>query len=494
MRAGLVAMALASAAFGASVSPAGKLAEAVKNGERSAAITLINQKINVNTPEADGTTAIAWATRQDDLDLVDRLIRAGADVKADNRYGVTPLSLACINGNAAMIEKLLKAGADPNATGAEDETPLMTVARTGSVPAAKVLLAHGAKADARETWHGETALMWAAAQQHPEMVKALIDAGADVNAVSTVVKWERQTTAEPREKWLPLGGFTPLMFAAREGCVECAKVLIDAKADVNLADPDGITPMVNSIINGHYDVATLLLEKGADPNLSDKTGRAALYAAVDAHTMPASNRPSPDESHNDSTSLELIKGLLAKGASVNMQLKTQQPYRTKVDRGNDTMLTTGTTPMVRAAKAGDTAVMAMLLAKGADPKLATRNGINPLMAAAGLGSKEEDAVGRKKTEKEIIDSIDLCLKAGVDLNAVDSRGQTALHGAAQKGWDQVVQYLADHGAKLTVKDQKGLTPVDAAMGREGGLGFDNTTGDVHESTAALLGKLIAAKQ
>jgi ankyrin repeat protein len=209
--------------------------------------------------------------------------------------------------------------------------------------------------------------------------------------------------------------------------------------------------------------------------------------------MPASNRPSPDESGNDMSSLDLIRSLLAHGASVNMQLKTQQPYRTKVDRGNDTMLTTGATPILRAAKAGDTVVIALLLAKGADAKLATRNGINPVMAAAGLGTKEEDTVGRKKTEKDAVDSIELCLKAGVDVNSVDSRGQTALHGAAQKGWNQVVQYLADHGAKLNVKDQKGLTPVDAAMGLAGGLGFDNTTGDVHETTAALLRQLISAK-
>jgi uncharacterized protein len=156
------------------------------------------------------------------------------------------------------------------------------------------------------------------------------------------------------------------------------------------------------------------------------------------------------------------------------------------------MLTTGTTPILRAAKAGDTVVIALLLARGADPKLATRNGINPIMAAAGLGTKEEDTVGRKKTEKEAIDSIELCLKAGTDINAVDSRGQTALHGAAQKGWNQVVQYLADHGAKIDVKDKKGLTPLDAAMGLAGGLGFDNTTGDVHESTAALLRQLAAS--
>jgi ankyrin repeat protein len=448
----------------------------------------------VNAPEPDGTTPLMRAVREDKSAEVDRLLRAGADVKAANRYGVTALSLACINGNAAVIDKLLKAGADPNAPGPESETPLMTVAHTGNVDAAKLLLAHGAKVDAREAWHGETALMWAAAQRHPEMVAALIAAGADVNAISTVVHWERQATAEPREKWLPPGGFTPLLFAARENCVACVRVLAEHGANLNLADPDGITPMVNSIINGHYDVAALLLEKGADPNLFDKTGRAALYAAVDSHTMPYSNRPSPDESPNDISSFDLIKSLIAHGAQVNMQLKSQQPYRSKVDRGDDTMLTTGTTPILRAAKAGDVPIIALLLEKGADPKLSTRNGINPVMAAAGLGTNESDGVGRKKTQKDAIDSIDLLLKAGVDINAVDSRKESALFGAAQKGWDEVVQYLADHGARLNDKDQKGLTPLDASMGLAGGLGFDNMTGDVHESTAALLKKLIAARQ
>lgn len=494
MRPALLAgsLALAAAAFGATAGiDAKKLVDAVKNGDKATALNLLRQKADVNAPEADGTTALEWAARQDDLDMADRLIRAGADAKAANRYGVTPLSLASVNGNAAMIEKLLKAGADANAAGPEGETPLMTVARTGSVAAAKVLLAHGAKVDARENWHGETALMWAAAQQHPDMVKELIANGADVNAISTVVKWERQVTAEPREKWLPLGGFAPIMFAAREGCLECAKILADAGANLNLAEPDGVTPMVDAIINGHYDVAGFLLDRGADPNLADKTGRAALYAAVDAHTMPFSNRPSPDESGNQTTSLDLVKALLAHGADVNTQLKTQQPYRTKVDRGNDTMLTTGTTPTIRAAKAGDSVVIALLLAKGADPKLTTRNGVNAVMAAAGLGTKEEDGVGRKKTEKEAIEAIDLCLKAGVDVNAVDNKGDTALHGAAQKGYDQVVQFLAEHGARLDVKDSKGLTPRDAANGRLGGQGFDNTTGDVHETTIALLTKLIS---
>jgi len=486
---------LGGSAFAATLNtPAARLVDAVKTGDRNTAIALINQKADVNAAEADGTTALMWASRRDDLDMADRLIHAGADVKAANRYDVTPLSLACLNGNAQMIDKLLSAGANANAVGPEGETPLMTVAHVGNVAAAKVLIAHGANLEAREDWHGETALMWAAAQKHPEMVKALIAAGANVNAESKVVKWERQVTAEPRDKWLPPGGFTALMFAAREGCVECVKALLDAKANPNQADPDGITPMVNALMNGHSDVAAVLVENGGDPNLFDKTGRAALYAAVDFHTVPASNRPAPTENDNDLNSIDLIKLLLAHGAQVNMPLKAQIPYRTKVDRGSDTMLTTGTTPLIRAAKAGDVPVMELLLSKGADAKLATRNGINPLMAAAGLGTNEADTVGRKKTEKEAIDSIELCLKGGTDMNAKDSRGQTALHGAAQKGWDQVVKYLVDHGAKLDAKDNKGLTPLDAAKGLLGGFGFDNTTGELHESTVALIEQLSGSKK
>jgi ankyrin repeat protein len=471
-----------------------RVVDAVKSGDRAAALSLLDRHANPNLTEADGTTALDWAVRQDDLDLADRLIRAGADVKAVNRYGVTALSLASLNGNAAMIGKLLAARADAKAANPEGETPLMTAARTGNVEAAKVLLDHGADLEARETWHGETALMLAVAESHAAMVRELVSRGADFNATSTLVNWERQTTAEPREKWLPMGALTPLLFAARQGCVECAQILVDAGAKVNQADPDGVSPMISAIINGHYDVAGYLLDKGADPNLTDKTGRTPLYAAVDMHTMPESNRPSPKDTASQLSSLDLIKALLAHGANVNAQLRTGQPYRTKLDRGDDTMLTTGTTPLLRAAKGGDAAVIALLLEKQADPKLSTRAGINPVMAAAGLGTREEDTVGRHKTQAEIIASIDLCLKSGADVNSVDGRGQTALHGTAQKGWDDVVQYLADHGAKLDSKDRSGLTPLDAAMGKTGGLGFDNTTGEIHESTVTLIRKLMAASE
>ena len=212
----------------------------------------------MNTPEADGTTALHWAVREDDLDLADTLIRAGADAKAANRYGVTAIYLACVNGNAAMIERLLKAGVDASFAGPEGETALMTAARTGRVEAARVLLDHGAAIDAKESWHGQTALMWAAAQRHPDMVRELVAHGADVNARSNVETWERQTTAEPREKWLPLGSMTPLLFASREGCLDCVKILVESKADLNAADPDGITPTISALINGHYDVAASL--------------------------------------------------------------------------------------------------------------------------------------------------------------------------------------------------------------------------------------------
>jgi uncharacterized protein len=463
-----------------------KLALAVKTGDKAAIQMLLQQRVDVNVPEVDGTTALHWAVRNDDAELVDRLLREGAKAKVANRYGITPLYLASVNGNAAIIEKLLKAGADVNAVSNEGETALMTAARTGNADAVKVLLSRGADVNAKESWHGETALMWAVSEKHPAVARELILEGADVNARSTVNNWERQNTAEPREKWLPLGGLTALEFAARDGCTECIPVLLDARADINAVDQDGITPLLSATINGHYDSAVLLLEKGADPNIADRTGRTPLYSAVDFHTLPASNRPSPKETDNEMTSLDVIKAVLAKGANVNAQLKQQQPYRTKLDRGDDTMLTTGTTPLLRAAKAGDVVAMKLLFEKGADAKLVTRTGINPLMAAAGLGTKEEDTTGRRKTQAEVIEAIKLCVNAGIDINAVDNRGQTALHGAALWGLDDVVQFLAAQGARLDIKDKQGRTPLDVA----GGVGFDGASGVAHPSTIALLQKLL----
>jgi ankyrin repeat protein len=469
-----------------------RVADAVEKQDSAAVLALLAQRADVNAAQADGTTALMWAVRQDDAPLVDSLLRAGAKVSAVNRYDITPLYLACLNANPAMIERLLKAGADANASGPEGETSLMTVAHTGNVDAAKILLAHGAKVDARESWRGQTALMWAAGQSHPAMVRALLEHGAEVNARSAQQEWARQVTAEPREKWMPQGALTPLLFAARQGCLECVQILAEKGADWNAPDLEGVSPLLLALINGHYDVAGFLIGKGANVNAADKTGRTALYAAVDFHTMPVSNRPAPKEIDNALSSMDIIKMLIEHGANVNAQLERQQPYRTKLDRGDDTMFGAGTTPLLRAAKAGDTEVVKLLLAKGADAKLTTRAGINPLMAAAGVGTREEDTTGRKKTETEAVETIALLLDAGVDVNAVDGAGRTAIHGAAMWGLDQVVRFLAERGAKLDVKDKRGFTPLDAAEGKAGGLGFDAATGDPHPATAALLRELKSA--
>ncbi len=474
---------------------ASPLVDAVKSGDRAAAIALIERRTDVNIPEADGTTALHWAVHQSDLELVDRLIRAGANVKAKNEYGVTPMSEAAILGNAALMDKLLKAGADVESPNADGQTALMVVARTSFTDAAKVLLRHGANVNAVEQWRGQTALMWAAAQSQPAMVKELVAAGADVNARSTVNNWQRQVTAEPRAIYRPAGGLTPLLYAAREGCVECARILAEAGASLNLADPEGISPLLMAVINTRYDLAAYLIKKGADANKWDLWGRTPLYAAVDLNTIPRGGRPDRP-SLDVTTSLQIVELLLEAGANPNAQLKLAPPFRNiGNDRGLDGMLTTGATPLLRAAKALDAPAIGVLLGKGANLSLANLRGITPIMAAAGLGSVDADTRGiytTEDTEQRSIESLKLLLKAGGDVNSKDARGLTPLHEAARWGWNDVVQFLVANGAKLDVKDNRGLTPVDSALGKAGGNSRGGQRIDVHEDTAALLKKLMAA--
>jgi ankyrin repeat protein len=471
-----------------------RLVQAVKTGDRATALALARDATEVAAAEADGTTALHWAVRQNDQELVDRLLRTGADAAATNRYGVTPLKLAAINGDPKLLERLLDAGGDANAVAKDGETLLMTVARSGHVEAARVLLERGAQVDARESWHGQTALMWAAAQGHPAMLKELLAHGADVDARSNQEEWERQVTSEPRDKWLPPGGLTPLLFAARENCLACLPVLIEAGADVNATTPDGISAVVIALINGHYDVAGALVEAGTDPNLADYTGRTALYAAIDFNTMVKSNRPAPKVIENRLSGLDVARLLLEHGAEVDPLLTRLPPYRAKLDRGNDGMLGGGTTPFLRAAKAGDLPAMKLLLEHGADPTLApTRSGINPLMAAAGLGTAEQDTTGRQKTQEQAIEAIQLLLDRGLDIDAQAKDGQTAVHGAAMQGYDDVIRFLASKGAKLDTPDKDGFTPLDVALGKAGGFGFSGNEGVVREATAALLTELMGGQ-
>jgi len=480
---------LCGSAMGAQA--ADSLLQAAQSGDSAAALGLVAGKADVNARQEDGTTALHWAAYHDDLPLLRQLIKAGAKVNVTNDYGSTPLAEAAERADPEALRILLQAGADVESPNAQGQTALMSVARSDVVEAARVLVAHGANVNATEKWRGQTALMWASAQSRPAMVQFLLEHGAAVNAREDVREWPRRVTAEPRPQNRPLGGLTALLFAAREGCAACAAELIKAHADVELTDPEGITPLVMSILNAQFDTAAVLIKAGADVNTWDMWGRAALYSAVDYNTTPRGGRPDRPSS-DQTTALQVIAMLLKRGANPDMQLKLFPPYRSLgQDRGGDAMLTVGTTPLIRAAKAGDSASIQLLLAAGARPDLANSLGITPLMAAAGIGSTTIDIRARFRNEQKCIAAAKLLLDHGVDVNATNGNGQTALYGAAQSGWNNFVQLLADHGATITLKDRFGSTPLDVAEGKVGTSGRPGVGagGEVHKDTAALLTKL-----
>ena len=444
---------------------------------------------DVNQRTADGTTALQWAVYHNDVDLVEQLIAAGADVKTKNDYGASPMSEAAVVGNPQVIRKLLASGADAESANIDGQTALMVIARTSNVEAAKLLIGRRANVNAVEQWRGQTPLMWAAAENQPAMVKLLVQHGAQVNARSKVNQWERQVTAEPRMQARPSGGFTPLLYAARKGCLECAQILLKAGADKNLNDPDGVSPLLLAALNFNFDIAALLVKQGANVDKWDTWGRSALYAAVDMNTLPTggrADRPSLDKT----TSLELIQQLLDAGANPNLQLKLFPPYRSlRDDRGADGLLSVGTTPLVRASKAGDVAAMKLLIAHGANVELPTATGITPLMAAAGNGSANLDTRGRYKSEEQAVEAVALLLKSGANVNARDRNGQTALHGAAGWGWNGLVKTLATNKVDLTAKDAQGRTAADIARGSSSGSG--RASSQPHPETEALLRQLMS---
>ncbi len=444
--------------------------------------TLASRHADINAPQADGTTALQWAAHWNDLDAVKLLLSASADPKLANRYGVTPLSEAASAGNAAMIEALLNAGASARTlTTADGETVLMTAARTGNVEAVQVLLAHGADVNAKESYRGQTALMWAAAEHHADVVKLLLEHGADwkvqsVSRETTIPKLSAASSVTPMAR----GGLTAFHFAAREGDLLTGRVMLDAHVDINQLDADNTSGLVVAILNKRYTYAKFLLDHGADPNLADVRGRAALYAAIDMRDQDYSAMPAHPED-DPLPSLDLIKALLDRGANPNARLTKNIPGRSGMDAG-DTSLGAGTTPLMRAARAGDAAAMRALLAKGADPKLTTKDGSTALQFAAGVGYRDKNTKG---SESEALEALKVALGLGLDINLENSRGETALHGAALRGADTIVQYLVDQGAHLNAKSKAGFTPLDVAMGK-------SVIGQLpvpHDSTVALLRKL-----
>jgi uncharacterized protein len=455
-----------SLVFGIAQAADDSLAALVRAKDHDGAVALLAKGADGKSREVDGTTALMWACYNGDADLVERLIKAGADVSVVNDYGASALQVAAVVADSRIIKDLLRAGANADSPNPEGQTALMVVARSGNVESAKLLLDAGATVDAREQWGNQTALMWAAAEGHPEMIKLLLEHHADVNAHGAIRDWQRRVTAEGRPKNENHGGFTPLIYAARIGCIECAKALLKGHADLNLPDPDGETALLLSIINMHFDFASYLIGAGADVNRWDFYGQTPLYAAIDMATLPTGGRP--DLPSADKTQpLQVAEQLLNAGANVNAQLKLRPPYRNGVfDRGGDQVLSTGATALLSAAKSGNNDAVRLLLKYHPIVDLPNAEGVTPLMAAAGMGHGFNPTRGRYKTDDQAREGVRLLQAAGAKIDGTARDGLTPLHAAAMHGWDNTVKLLVADGAPLQPTDRLGLRPIDYAAGRQ----------------------------
>jgi len=454
---------------------------------------------------ADDVTPLLTAIYHGDLPAVDRLIAAGANVRAANREGVTPLAMACLDGDLPIIERLLAAGADPKERGPNGETLLMFAARNGRVDVLKRLLAAGVDVNAREALRATTALMWAAEQRHPEAVKALLAAGADpaltsgpaglpqnymaprvnVSAVQDArlrraravaagrtydeqVAFERQNpaaagasaTGRPAEPSATDddtvvqaglvgnggGGLTALIFAAREGDIESARALLDGGARINQTTEYGWTPLLTAVNNRNYIVAKMLIDRGADVNVTNKGGWTPLYLATDNRNIEGGDYPVPKP---DLDHLEIIRALLEHGANANARVRDNTLTRTIFTM--QWFFEDGATAFVRAAQSSDTELMKLLLEYRADPFLATANGDTALTAAGGIGWVE--GVTYERSPQENVEAIRMLLDLGLNPNGANNEGRTALMGAALKGRNAAVQLLVDRGAKLEIQDR-----------------------------------------
>jgi uncharacterized protein len=438
----LTVLVIATSAFAGADRPA--LIDAAKSGDREAVRALIQKKVDVNAPDADGTTALHWACYRDDLESVNLLIHAGANVNLANDLGATPLWVASESSSAALVKALLQAGANPNLALLMGETPLMAASRTGKAEAVDQLLLKGANANARAA-RGQTALMWAVAQQHPEVVKVLLAKGADIHSRSEV--WSQMMAVPPHgvplyNKVIPHGGDTALLFAARVGDLSSAKLLVAAGANVNDADAWGVSATVLAAHSGFGELVAFLLEKGADPNAA-AAGFTALHAAILRRDAP------------------MVAALLARGADANAPLKTWTPTRRSSKDFNFAPELVGATPFWLAARFSEPDVMRLLLKHGADGKVVHHGNYhaeepveprshvtNAVMAAAGMGGGVAWVPpDRREREALMLDAVALAAEQGADVNAADTDGRTALDAARALKFEKVVAFLIERGAR-----------------------------------------------
>lgn len=474
-----VAFAVLAVAYVAAAEGDLRLVDAARHKDPQTVRALLKQRADVNAKGHDGSTALLWAAHWNDADTASALLKAGADPNIANDLRMTPLSRACTNANAALVERLLAAGAHPNTAIATGETPLITCAGTGSAAAVRALLARGADVNAKEPAQNQTALMWAASEGHPEVVKVLVDAGADL-------------TARTKK------GFSALHFAARAGDIDTARLLLAAGTDINIrSQPSGgariggpsyeasisagSTPLLVATVRAQVPMALFLLEQGADPNSSD-AGMTPLHWAVGTWESGEAN---PVFGFTDAMSgipqrkakLDLVKTLLAKGADPNVAM-TQRPPG--FAGGHTDVI--GATPFLLASAAADMEMMKLLLAAGASPKTPTKSNMTPIAAATGVNRVQGES---NVTEAQALEVVKFLLELGVDPKAAVVTGENAIFGAAYRGWNSVVQLLAEHGTDVNAISKSGTTPWRAASGqgdRLGGVLFNH-------DTAALLVKL-----
>jgi uncharacterized protein len=447
-------------------------------GARSGVSDDADADADVNHRNPDGSTPLQWAVYEGDVAEVSRLLAAGADVALANDYGATPMSLAAEVANTEILKLLLEAGANADSPNGDGMTALQAVARTGNVDAAKVLLEHGATVDARESFGGQTALMWASARRHPEMIELLISRGAAVDARSTVRDYQRHVTAEGRPKSLDSGGFTPLLYAARENCIACVHALLKNGADIDLPDPDGVSPLLIATMNANWDLAKTLVDAGADVNQWDIFGEAPLFTAVGLFSRNDGGRASIDPP-NETKGIDVVRMLLEHGANPNMQLF----FRPANVRGSTN--TRGSTPLIRAANGGDLALVKLLLEHGADATLYMADRQTPIHAV----------LAGRTAEKDALELIKVLHDAGTDVNSValvnhieEVRGGSALHFAVRKRYKEVIRLLASFGIDMNLKDQDGLTALDYTQSR-GFMAFMALQTPLFEDEAKLLREL-----
>jgi len=479
-----------------------KIAAAARDGEQSAVIALVRSgSEDPNAKLPDGTTALHWAVRSDDLAIVSLLIGAKADVNAADPHGITPLALACQNANAQILHKLITAGANPNFADAAGVTPLMIAAARPQPENIRILLDAGAQVDARDRGPRQTALMIAVRENNAAAVRLLLDHGADVNAATRVGKTPARRPPGAgggshglgivRSGWpergyqeATPGGMTPLLYAARDGRTEIARMLMAAGAKVNTPDANKINPLLMAITNNQPDTADLLIQNGAEINAADFWGRTPLWAAVEMRDIEYSRNA--EHNVNREQLLQLIRTLLDRGANPNARTTEVPPTRRFLMGLGDLSWVdfTGQTPFLRAALSGDVTVMKLLLEKGADPNIPTASGTTALMAAAGVNW----VVAQTFTENLAtqLEAVKLCLEKGADVNAANSMGLTAVFGAANRGADDILAFLVDHGARLDVKDKQGRTPMVWAEG----VFLATNAPERKPSTIALIEKLM----